>query len=166
MTFYIPPPLITKNLTAIVDEGTRLVCYKYGTEITIEDIVAVYARIKADMEAGFKEDRFRGGIMDFREVKKFPLGNTLTVNQESTKVQNVVDLSVVPVALIVSNVQQEVKIRMTMMGSGAHRKCVVYSEQDALAFINEWNIQHDRHYDISPDLLLTYPQIDHLPEKI
>jgi len=155
-----PDPLITENAIAAADLDTLLINYQYNDIINTDVTTDVYNWMIHGMQTWFDEDDFRGAIFDFRNVKTFALGNTLTAKQASEEANQILDLSIFPVALIVKNVQQEIKVRMTMMTGNTRRKCVVYGEDQALVFINEWNRQHKRMFDIPSEKLLHIPALD------
>ena len=63
---------------------------------------------------------------------------------------------------IAKNVDHEVRVRMSMILSVGNtmRKCIAYSPQQVLAFINEWNLQHKRVFNLPQDKLLAFPKYD------
>ncbi|MEM9775067.1 MAG: hypothetical protein AAF902_10835 [Chloroflexota bacterium] len=159
-----PDPLITENAVAFADLDTLLIGYQYNNIIDTDVTTDVYNWMIHGMRTWFNEDDFRGAIFDFRNVNTFALGNTLTAKEASEEANQVLDLSIFPVALIVKNVQQEIKVRMTMMTGNTRRKCVVYGEDQALVFINEWNRQHNRKFDLPSENFLNGPAFDKLME--
>lgn len=154
------PPLITDNVTINVDMEKALIVYTYRNTLSEVETTVVYDWIKDILQTWFKEDDFRGAIFDFREVRKFAFGNTAVAKEESQEANQIQDLSVFPVALMVNNTRQEVKVRMTLMGDDTARKLIVKTEKDALKFINEWNLKHGRQFDVSDDLTNVFPKLD------
>lgn len=152
-----PAPLITDNAIAFADLNTLLIGYQYKNVINNDVTTDVYNWMINGMQTWFDEDDFRGAIFDFRNVHTFALGSSLTAKQASQKANQMTDLSIFPVALVVKNVQQEIKVRRTMMTGDNRRKCIVYEEEQALLFINEWNRQHHREFDLPIDRLLMNP---------
>ena len=84
-------------------------------------------------------------------------GNKASAREGVEAVRNQSDLSDYPVAMIVNNVVQEVEVRMTMIGGDSRRKAIFYSEEQALQFINEWNRQNDRQFDLDDEFMLKWP---------
>ena len=149
--------LKTENVDAFVDFDTRLFCIQYGQIIDAEVTAQVYGWMKEGATTWFREEDFRGGIFDFRNVKKFAIGNTPVAKKASQEVNHVNDFSTFPLALIVKNIQQATKVRMSMMENDTLRKMIVYSEDQALEFINNWNEKHGRNIPVIEDLLMTWP---------
>ena len=109
------------------------------------------------MNSWFDQDDFRATIFDFRDVKSFRFGNKASTREGVEAVRNQTDLSNYPIALVVNNVVQEVEVRMTLIGADSQRKGVFYTSEAALQFINEWNRQHERVFDVAEELMLAWP---------
>ena len=152
-----PTPLTIENATAFVDVENLIVFCSYRNVLSTTETTAVYDWLKAGMMDWFSEEKFRGGIFDFRDVTNFGIGNMPVAKQASKEVNDLVDLSIFPVALLVKNINQEVKVRMSMLDERTSRKRVVHSEEEALAFINSWNETHKRQFEISDDRLAQWP---------
>lgn len=156
-----PNPLKLNNVTVYVDLKTRLAIYEYRNVVNIETTEAVYKWMSEGMSTWFDVADFRASIFDFRQVTHFEIGNTPVAIRASQAANEITDLARFPVALIVSTLRQEVKVRTTMMGGDGARKYVSRSEDQALAFINEWNGQHGRTFDIDDRLLTFWPPNPH-----
>lgn len=152
-----PTPLQTPNAQAFIDPVTRLVYCKYENVVTPVETNAVYDWILAGIN-DFHVPDFRGTIFDFREVTSFEIGNTPIAVRASSSVNTAYDLSMYPVALVVRTLRQEVKVRTSLMGNDGARKYVAHSQDNALAFINEWNYQHRRTFDMDENLLTAWPE--------
>ncbi len=155
-----PKPLILPNVTIYVDLPTRLIIYEYRNVVNTEVTKAAYAWAGAGMSSWFEPDDFRASIYDFRQVSDFAIGNTPVAIRASQNINTITSLTTFPVALIVSNLRQEVKVRTTMMGPDGARKYIAKSPQTALEFVNEWNVQHDRQFNIPEALLHILPEFD------
>ncbi|MEM9776047.1 MAG: hypothetical protein AAF902_15830 [Chloroflexota bacterium] len=146
-----------ENATAFVDFDTRLFYIQYGKIIEAEVTAQVYEWMKAGATSWFNEEDFRGGVFDFRSVEKFAFGNTVVAQQASQEVNEVADYSILPLALIVNNVQQATRVRMSMRQNDTRRKGLVFSEEKALEFINSWNKEHNRLVKVEESLLMAWP---------
>jgi len=157
-------PLITENSVVFADPETRLISYNYSGTITRENTVASAEWVRNLYEKVPHDKAFRGGIFDFRDVTGFEFGIAAVAQKYNREITEKQASSLFPMVYLVSNVRHEVKIRMSLILSvgDAARKCVTYSPDHALLFINEWNLQHNRTFDIPADLLNTWP---HIAEK-
>lgn len=89
-------------------------------------------------------DGFAGQIFDFRDVQEFDESNLATARKTSGKMNLRVDTSHIPVALIVSDFYHEEILRTAMRISPEHvRKKIVWSEDEALSFLNQWRTEHE-----------------------
>ncbi|MEM9776263.1 MAG: hypothetical protein AAF902_16925 [Chloroflexota bacterium] len=154
-----PPPLITENAVAFVDVKTGLVSYKYRNIVSSDETAAVYNWILEGLD-WFDEDKFRGAIFDFRDVKKFALGNMVLAKETSQELNDSSNFSIFPISMVVANTVQEVKVRMSMMGGDIYRKHISQSPEGALDFINQWNEAHDRQFDNLKDVLQMWPTLE------
>ncbi|MFK7801162.1 MAG: hypothetical protein AB8G95_06005 [Anaerolineae bacterium] len=152
-----PTPLLMENVTVFADLNTALVSYTYRNVISERETFAVYEWMKTGLSTWFKEENFRGAIFDFRDVTKFSFGTVAVAKEESSEANKIADLSIFPVALMVNNTRQEVKVRMSMLGGDSNRKHLARKNLEALDFINEWNLQHNRKFDIPEEKLALWP---------
>ena len=154
-----PAPLLIDGVTIFVDLERLLISYRYHGTLTIDITTAVYEWMSHGMSTWFDIKDFRGAVFDFRDVTYFEIGNTPIAIRASEEASRISDLSVFPVALIVKTLPQEVKVRTSMMGGDGARKHISRSERQALEFINEWNNQFDRTFDLSDDMMISWPQM-------
>src|SRR5688572_3857502 len=78
----------------------------------------------------------RGLIFDFRNVQKFEQGNFQAVKRESRRVNEELDLSHFPVALLVGNLFQEEMVRVSSKITGTETRIrIVHSDEEATKFI-------------------------------
>ncbi|MEM8857395.1 MAG: hypothetical protein AAGD96_03690 [Chloroflexota bacterium] len=154
-----PPPLITENAVAFVDIKTGLVSYKYKNIVSPVETEAVYNWILSGLD-WFDEDKFRGAVFDFREVKKFALGNMVLAKEKSQEVNESQNFSIFPIGMLVANTVQEVKVRMSMMGGDIYRKHISLSPEGTLSFINAWNSANGREFDDLKDVLNVWPTFE------
>ena len=154
-----PLPLVTENAIAFVDVKTGLISYKYRNIVSTVETAAVYNWILEGLD-WFDEDKFRGAVFDFREVKNFALGNMIVAKEKSQEVNSSPKFSIFPIGMVVANTMQEVKVRMSMMGGDIYRKHITHSPEGALFFINEWNQAHDRQFDHLQDVLEDWPVLE------
>ena len=131
--------LETPDVIAYYDEEQHLVFITYSEALTTDITKAVYEwanRIATSDEVA----KSRGSIYDFRQVRKFNLGNLTTVQQKSTQLNRKEDFSHHAVALIVDTFYQESMVRTAMQISpGQDRKRIVHSMEEALAFIESFH---------------------------
>lgn len=135
-------PLEDTNVTAIFDGTTGYIHVKYFETLTPAITTSFYQWLfgVAD-KIGIKA--VRGSTIDFRKVKTFHQGNIRTAQKESRSANQQLDLSHIPVGLIVTTVYQEQMVRIsTKLTQQTQRMRIVKSEEEALAFIQEWNQQH------------------------
>jgi hypothetical protein len=85
-------------------------------------------------------EKIYGQIFDFRNVTRFDQSNLTTARRTSNRMNMIQDTSQFPVALIVNDHAQEEILRGPMrIPSGHVRKRIVWSEDEARAFLDEWN---------------------------
>lgn len=121
------------------DAEKRLLHVNYLNELTSEITAQVYSGIMK-LLGTVGAEAIRGGIFDFRQVKRFHYGNVSTVQRSSTSLNVNYDMSHIAVALIVDGIQQEHTVRVSMrVTPQEHRKRIVRSEEEALAFIEEFH---------------------------
>ncbi|MEM9776046.1 MAG: hypothetical protein AAF902_15825 [Chloroflexota bacterium] len=155
-------PLVMENATAYIDPETHLIVYTYRNVLSEVETIASFNWIQSHLYIG--SDNVRGTIFDFRDVKTFALGETVVAKEKNEDSNNIDGIHLIPVTYIVTNVKQEIKIRMSrMIGSNAPRRTVVHSQEQSLEFINEWNIANNRHFDIPDHLLQTWPNLNLQP---
>lgn len=132
-------PLNTPNLKITYDSRNQVIMVSYHNELTSESTGQMYAWLFASIE---KRGLLgvRGVIYDFTNVKKFTMSNLVSTQKGSMAINAKVDLSRIPVALIVKSVSQEQQVSITMnVTPGEHRKRIVYNMAQALMFINNFH---------------------------
>jgi hypothetical protein len=81
----------------------------------------------------------KGWIFDFRQVQKFEQGNFQAIKRESRETRQEVDISHIPVALIVGTLYQEQMVKVASKITGQEKRIqLVYTEEEALKFFREW----------------------------
>ncbi|RMG83051.1 MAG: hypothetical protein D6712_13665 [Chloroflexi bacterium] len=144
MTF---PRIDSDDLTAYFDDEHYITYVVYRGVLTDQQTLRVYAwmgeLLKAAIAAGLGLNDLYGSVYDFREVTNFKQYNLSTVMRESQKVNTKMNLSHVPVALLVQSPLQEELLRIALkLTPQDYRKKVVHSEQEALDFIEQWHHEH------------------------
>ncbi len=133
----------TENVLAEVNPETGIVCIIYRNILNATTTMQTYAWIAKATET-FSVDALRGAIFDFRQVETFDHSNLNTTRSESRRVNDELDFSHVPVALIVETAYQESFVRMSMkITPQQDRKRVVHSMDGALHFIKKWHQQNN-----------------------
>lgn len=120
------------------DEKAHLLICQYGSLLSGEITAEIYTQAQLMVhEIGL--DPIQGVVFDFRQVKRQLKGNMVTAQSMSHRVNRRVDLSEIPVALIVSTPLQRAIVQSTLQASpDKHRKKIVESFEEAEAFITEW----------------------------
>lgn len=130
--------LKTEQAHAYFDEEARIVYVEYQGQLSGDVTVAVYEWL----DALFHEidlQTIHGEIFDFRQVTEFDQSNLKAARKTSSRMNMKVDTSGIPVALLVSDFYHQEILQSAMRISPEHvRKKIVWSEEEALAFINEW----------------------------
>ncbi|MFW5748152.1 MAG: hypothetical protein ACOCYT_00915 [Chloroflexota bacterium] len=86
-----------------------------------------------------------GEIFDFRKVDHFDQSNLVTARRTSNRMNMSKDTSQFPVALIVGSHDQEEILRGPMrIPEGHQRKRIVWSQDEGLEFIHDWNRSKQR----------------------
>jgi uncharacterized protein YggU (UPF0235/DUF167 family) len=135
---------ITSNIdptkaTCHYDKEQRILYVTYLNELTPEITGQVYNYIGSLLQS-IGAEAILGGIFDFRQVKKFHSSNVSTVQRTSTNLNVNYDMSHIAVALIANGLQQENTVRISMrVTPQEHRKRIVNSVEDAMAFITEFH---------------------------
>lgn len=131
-------PLLTDHVSATYNSETKMATVTYQGALTQSVTTKAYQWIFASaMKIGV--ENIYGSMFDFREVTSFELANIRTVKREKTAHADV-DFSQVPTGLIVKTMYQEQMVRVSMrVTEQSDRLRIVYSEEDALAFIKSWH---------------------------
>ncbi len=154
----IQDPIITENLVMYIDYDLRFVHYIYRNILTPVETEIVYKRMIHDIQTWFRPEDFRGGLFDFRQVESFQIGNTPIAKNNSVRANEAGNLALLPTILLVDSLEQEVRVRASLLGAPSRRKYIAKTEQDGLTFLNEWNAQHKRQFDdVSEEMLWRWP---------
>ena len=131
-----------EQASAYFDPESRIVRVAYSGSLGSDVTVEVYAWLDGLVkEIGV--DSINGQIFDFSNVTEFQESNLQTARKASKKMNIRIDTSKIPVALVVGTFYQEEILRGSMQISPDHvRKRIVKSEEEAMAFIEEWNMTH------------------------
>lgn len=132
-------PLSTPQVRAYYDPAEHIVHVVYQSEVTPQVTKEVYSWT-ADLAQKVPPGTVRGAIYDFRATTQFVAANISTVQRESRTLNSKVNMSNIPVALIVTTLMQEQMVRVGMkITPEENRKRIVKSEEEALSFIQQWH---------------------------
>lgn len=132
-------PLNTSTLKITLDIRNMLILVSYHKELTAENTMMMYGWL---MEAFFKYGNIgvRGIVYDFTDVQKFTFSNLISTQRGSMAINSQLDLSRMPVAMIVKSVMQEQQVSIAMnITPGEQRKRIVHNMAQALMFVNEFH---------------------------
>jgi hypothetical protein len=131
-----------EQATASFDEARHLIRVAYRGSLGADVTVQVYNWIDELVKAVGLET-VQGEIFDFQNVSEFKEENLQMARKTSKRMNIRLDMSQLPVALIVKTFYQEEILRGAMQVTPEHqRKRIVRTEEEALAFIDEWNRTH------------------------
>jgi hypothetical protein len=138
------PTLDTPNVHAYFDLEQRISFITYKGTLDSTATNQLYDWVK-ELLTMIGPDATHGVIFDFRDVVNFVQGNLVTAQRQSKAINQTSDQSNHPVALIVATLHQEQMVRVSMRVSPLeHRKRVVHSLDEALAYIEEWHREHQK----------------------
>ena len=131
--------LQTDNASAVYNTETNIATVTYRGALTPSVTAQAYQWLFINaVKIGV--ENINGGIFDFREVTTFELANIRTVKREKTVHADKVNFNQIPTALMVKTLYQEQMVRVSMrVTEQSDRLRIVYSEEDALAFIKSWH---------------------------
>lgn len=136
------PTLDTPNVRAYFDRATGISHIVYTGSIDGRHTAAVYEWVKQLLPV-IGEQATYGVIFDFSAVTKFAPDNLSTTRRESQSINKERDNSDHPVALVVNTMYQEQMVRVsTRISPQEDRKRIVRSNEEALAYFQEWHRQH------------------------
>lgn len=140
----------TSNITSIEGDGfsvqfdgqTGIMMGVYDEVLTAEATASLYVKgAKLAQEVGL--DNIRGMVFDFRRVKRFDKKNMATAQRESYRANSRLDMSHIPVALLVETPLQETTVRISaQVTPDQDRKQIVHTLEEASAFIDAWHKKH------------------------
>lgn len=137
--------LKTDEIDAHYDTEEKLLIVAYTGILSADVTSQFYSWLVSTMkENPTLVGEARGSIYDFRGVTDFQSSNITTTRKQSTTVNQSVDIRDHPVALVVETILQERMIASTMrLTQQTDRKKIVYSIEDAKAFIEAWHKDND-----------------------
>ena len=130
-TYYDPETKIAFGFYgAIISPAVTLKAYQWGVNMTLDIGI----------------ENLHGGVYDFRRVQEFKQENFQAVKRESREAHQTVDLSRVPMSLIVETMYQEqmVKVSSKISVGDASRILIVHSMQEALDHIKHWHAEQEK----------------------
>lgn len=134
--------LETDNLFAHYDAVKRMIFIQYYRAVTADSTQAAYAWIREQVTTF---DDIRGCVFDFRNVRHFRTGTDVTTSEESTAINQEIDLSHIPVALVVDNMYQEQMVKKTLNTTPQpERKTIVYTFPEAFQFFRDFNTKKNK----------------------
>lgn len=137
------PRIDSEPVTAYLDLDQGVAYVIYRGELRAESTIAVYKWINS-LVGLVEPEQVRGSIYDFRAVTHFHRSNVHAIQKESHRVNIRFDTSRMPVALIVAQPFQEYAVRVAMrITPDEHRKRIVRSEAEALAFFGGWHAKYN-----------------------
>lgn len=129
------------NATATYDPETRVARIEYRGILDGDVTIQVYDWLD-EIYRDFGIDNMLGQIFDFRKVQSFEESNLTTARRTSNRMNMRVDTSNIPVALLVNDFYHEEILRGSMRIPAEHvRKRIVWSEEDAWAYIKNWHAE-------------------------
>jgi hypothetical protein len=110
----------------------------------LPEVSAEGYKLSGELIAKYGTEKYRAVITDFSKVTKFPNANTTVTRNQSRRINDEIDLSGFPIALLVDTIMQESFVWMIAKGNGTtHRSKIVRSLEDAFAFIDEYHAKQD-----------------------
>lgn len=138
------PEINTKDVSARFEPETGYVWVAYRGSLTASMTVDVYRWMVA-LAKHIKVTDVLGSVYDFTGITDFSRYSLSTVQRESHNLNMNMDMSHIPVALIVANDIQKSMVRIGLqLTPQEHRKRIVMSEEEALAFFTEWHNNQSR----------------------
>lgn len=132
-------PLNESDLRANYDSDKKIFYVHYVGTLTSEATKRAYAWLfQNGLSIGI--ENIRAFIFDFTDVTRFRRDNTFASKRESQTANRVVDLSRIPVALIVDTIYQEQMVLLSMMVNGVEdRTKICKSHAHAMTFIDQFH---------------------------
>ena len=135
--------LKVEHAAAYFNAENRVVHIAYEGDLDGEVTIQVYDWLEKLYEE-IDIQTIRGEIFDFRKVTSFAPDNLTKARRNSNRINMKTDVSQCPVALLVSDFYHEEILRSGMRISPEHaRKRIVWSEEEAHSFIEEWQRTND-----------------------
>jgi hypothetical protein len=128
--------------SAYFDEDTRIVHITYHGVLTGDVTHQVYDWLD-ELFRQVDLNTIHGEIFDFRQVTEFDQSNLKAARKTSSRMNMKIDTSHLPVALIVGDFYHKEILHSAMRISPEHtRKRIVWSDEEALDFLAEWQKNH------------------------
>lgn len=121
------------------DSKTGVLTATYGEILNGRYTAEVYSAC-LNILADEGVENVRGVIFDFRQVKVSEKDNLRTAQSSSYRANKKVDMSNLPVALVATSPLQQAIVKVSVkVGADQHRKRIVSTSEEALAFFTEWH---------------------------
>ncbi|HRF96144.1 MAG TPA: hypothetical protein PLZ51_13155 [Aggregatilineales bacterium] len=132
-------PLNTPTLKITYDSRNQLILVSYHHELTAESTMQMYKWLFESVQKR-GTGGVRGVVYDFCDVQKFTMSNLISTQKGSMAINARMDLTRMPVAMIVKSVSQEQQVSIVMnITPGEQRKRIVHNMAQALMFINDFH---------------------------
>ena len=136
-------PIENENGSIRWDAEKQIIFGSYGQVITEQSTANGYHAWGKIIQAVGVEN-VRGAVLDFRPVERWEKGNVSVAQGQSYRINTKLDLSRMPMAMIVRTAFQEQMVRFSMKATpGEERKRIVHSMEEALAFIASFHVDKD-----------------------
>lgn len=136
-------PLNETNVTAYYDENKHIFFVSYKGNLTADITNKAFAWL---FQSGVPIETIYALIFDFTAVAKFRRDNTFATKRQSQTVNAVVDLSRIPVALIVDTIYQEQMVLLSMnINKVEERTKICKSHTQAMTFFEEFHQKLAKH---------------------
>jgi hypothetical protein len=131
----------TPSFDASYDNETGLLRVLYKGTLTPDVTVQFYRWLGEVISKHPGElHKVRGSIYDFRQLTGFSSSNLTSAQRQSQQLNSKADMSHIPVALIAKDRMQAELLRVELkISPQQERKALVWSEDEALAFISRFN---------------------------
>jgi hypothetical protein len=135
----VVPQIDAEGITARFDETQSILFVAYRG-ILIPNLTIQFYEWRAEVVQLIDIKTIRGTVVDFRAVTVFPVRNLTTVYKQSRDANQQIDMSHIPVAMVVSTPEQEQSVRASLQVTPQqNRRRIVNTPEDALAFIEAWH---------------------------
>ena len=130
----------TDTLETVFDEATGIAYGTYKGELTPDLPAQAYAWFIRIVQAGVPLESVKGVIFDFRAVTTFHPTNASTTQTKSRQIKKQMDISHIPVGLVVGTRYQESMVRVSQGANRVQdRTRIVWSMEEAVKFIQDFH---------------------------
>lgn len=134
----------TDQARANYNAEEALIYVAYSGILTADVPLAIYSWLE-ELYDEIDIDSLYGQIFDFRDVKEFDDSNLKTARRTSNRMNMRVDVSHVPVALIVGDpYHQEILLGSMRISPDHARKKIVWSDEEAREFFEKWHAEREK----------------------